>query len=340
MMQLEIVNRVGIALRLVLVGVGVLGISGAPAVARAEEAASLRVGIVGLDSSHAVAFARLLNEPGNAEHVAGARVVAAYRGGSPDVKASTDRIDGFTAAIRELGVEIVPTIEGLLAKVDAVMVLSVDGRAHLPQAKAVFGRGKPVFIDKPLAASYRDGREILRQAAVAGSPVFSASATRFYPSVLLSKADATIGQTVGAHAYSPGTLEPHHPDLFWYGVHAVEMLYAVMGPGCESVARTSTPDADVVVGRWKDGRIGTVRTVRREFREYGVVVFGASGMHASPCDAGAGGYRNLVQEIVGFFRRQVSPVPSDEMLEVLAFMEAAELSQERGGRRVSLSDVH
>jgi hypothetical protein len=324
-----------------VVGAWAVGLFAVASLPLGAEEVAFRVGIIGLDSSHSVAFTRLLNDAAHPQHVAGARVVAAYRGGSPDVQASAERIDGFTSEMRDtLGVEIVPTIEELVAKTDALMILSVDGRAHLAQARAAFGRGKPVFIDKPLAASLRDGREILRVAAVTKTPLFSASATRFYPSVLQVKADPSLGEVLGAEAYSPAKLEPHHPDLFWYGVHAVEMLYAIMGPGCQEVTRWQTPDTELVVGRWKDGRLGTVRGIRRDFHKYGVTVFGPASAQASACATRPDDYQNLVRQIVTFFETKTSPVGSDEMLEVLAFMQAAQVSRERGGRAVSLRAVH
>src|SRR5258708_31017761 len=77
-------------------------------------AADLRLGIVGTDTSHVTAFAKILNDPNAPDHVPGARVVAAWKGGSPDLKESRDRIDKFTRELEEKwGVRIVPTIEEL-----------------------------------------------------------------------------------------------------------------------------------------------------------------------------------------------------------------------------------
>jgi hypothetical protein len=305
-----------------------------------QEDKPLRIGMIGLDTSHVVAFTQLLNDPKNPNHVPGARVVAAFKGGSPDVESSASRIEGFTQTLREKwGVEIVDSIEALCSKVDCVMIESVDGRPHLEQARPVFAAKKRLFIDKPLAGSWKDGVEIARLAKESGTPFFSASSVRFYETVIKTRTDPALGGIVGCEAFSPCSLEPHHPDLFWYGVHGVELLFSVMGPGCESVQRAHSKEIDVVVGRWKGGRMGTFRGIRKGNAAYGATVFGEKAVRSTLGAQGKTGYRELVVEIVKFFQTGVSPVPVEEMLEVLAFMQAADLSKERGGAEVRLSEL-
>ena len=113
----------------------------------------IRVGIIGLDTSHVPAFAKILNDPKATGDLAGFRVVAGFPGGSPDVESSRTRVEKFTNDLRGMNVEIVDSIPKLLEKVDVVLLESVDGRPHLEQVRPVFAAGKPVFIDKPLAGS-------------------------------------------------------------------------------------------------------------------------------------------------------------------------------------------
>jgi hypothetical protein len=223
-------------------------------------AQDLRIGIVGTDTSHVPAFTRMLNAD-VPNRIPGARVVAAYRGGSPDIPESANRIDKFSAEIAEkYGVELVPDIPTLCKKVDAVLLESVDGRAHLEQARQVIAAGKPLFIDKPLAASLEDARAIADLARKAGVRWFSSSSLRFSNVAESVKMPDARGATV----WGPGPIEEHHRlDMSWYGIHSVELLYTLMGTGCESVSRTFEKDSDVVVGRWKDGRLGSVRVFRR-----------------------------------------------------------------------------
>lgn len=298
----------------------------------------MRLGIIGLDTSHVVAFTKVLNDSSSPDHVAGAKVVAAFKGGSADVDVSRNRVEGFTTELRDKwGVEIVDSIQELCQKVDAVLLESVDGRPHLEQVKPVLEARKPVFIDKPLAASYRDAKEIDRLARQAGVPWFSSSSLRFWEEIQRLKTSPAVGRILGVHTYGPSPTEPHHPDLMWYGIHAVEALFTLMGPGCESVSRTHSQGADVVVGRWKDGRIGVMRGLREGKEDYGVTVFGEKGILHS--ENKPFGYRPLLVEIVKFFETRNSPVNSAETLEMFAFMEAADLSKKQDGRLVSLSEI-
>ena len=297
----------------------------------------LKVGIIGTDTSHVIAFTKLLNDDKGKDHVPGCKVVAAFKGGSPDIESSAGRVEKFAAELKEKwGVEIVDSIPALCEKVDVVLLESVDGRPHLEQARPVFAARKRVFIDKPLAGSLKDAREIARLSKESGTPFFTASSVRFYETMVKARDAGVVGQVKGAEAFAPSPIEKTHPDLFWYGIHGVEALYSAMGPGCESVTRVHTDGTDVVVGRWKDGRLGTFRGIRAGKQTYGLTVFGDKGVQSSMAQQGRNDYRALVVEIVKFFKGGESPVPVEEMLEVLAFMEAADRSKAQGGAPVPL----
>ena len=296
-------------------------------------AADIRIGIVGLDTSHVPAFTEVLNNPAAKNHVAGAKVVAGFKGGSADIPSSADRVDGFTATLRDkYGVKICDSIEQLCAEVDAVLIESVDGRTHLAQAKIVIAAKKPLFIDKPLAASLSDVIEIFRLAEEAGVPIFSSSSLRFGKATQAVH-NGSIGAVHSAEATSPASLEKSHPDLFWYAVHGCESLYTVMGTGCETVERRTTADGKIeVVGTWKGGRTGTFR----ESKAYG----GKAVSEKGEAPVGAfDGYANLVVEIVKFLQTKTPPVTAAETIELFTFMEAADESKRQGGKPVSMKDV-
>ena len=144
----------------------------------------LRICAIGLDTSHSVSFASLLNDPGNPKHISGGLITKAWKGGSPDIEASASRVEGFAKEMSgKYGVEICDTIEGAMKDVDAVMILSVDGRAHLHAAQKVFPYHKPVFIDKPMAGSLREAIAIFRLASQLHTQCFSASSERFTPDI-------------------------------------------------------------------------------------------------------------------------------------------------------------
>ena len=296
-------------------------------------AAEIRIGIIGLDTSHATAFTELLNNPKSKDYVPGARVVSAYKGGSADIPSSINRVGEYTTTLRDkYGVKIEDTIEQVCADVDAVLIESVDGRPHLAQARIVIAAKKPLYIDKPLAGSLHDALEIIHLAESTGVPMFTASSLRFSKGTQAVRA-GSIGKVLSADTTSPAHLEKTHPDLYWYGIHGCESLFTVMGTGCESVERRTTGDGKIeVIGKWKGGRTGTFR----ESESYGGTAHGEKG------DAPAGvfdGYAPLVVEIVKFFQTRQSPVPIAETIELFAFMEAADESKRQDGKPVSLSEV-
>lgn len=293
-------------------------------------AADFRLGIIGTDTSHVPAFTKEFNDPTAPGFVPGFRVVAAYKGGSPDIPDSATRIDGFTNQLRDTyGVQIVPDIPTLCSMVDGVLLESVDGRKHLEQARQVIAAHKPLFIDKPLASTLADAREIARLAKEAGVPWFSSSSLRYADFSSVKSPDNS-----GVSVWGPGPLEEHHQlSLSWYGIHAIEMLYTMLGTGCVTVTQTSSPDSDVVVGQWKDGRIGEAR-VSRPYSDYGVVAFrGRNVVVAHPLKVD---YAALDAKIAEFFRTGTPPVPNQETLEMLAFMDAAQRSKDSGGKPVNL----
>jgi predicted dehydrogenase len=299
-------------------------------------AQDIRLGIIGTDISHVIQFSRILNNSSDPEHVPGARIVAAYKGGSPDIVSSRTRVEGYAQdLIKTWGIEIVPDIPTLCSRVDAVLLESGDGRIHLAQVKPVIAAHKPVFIDKPVGATLEDVREIDRLAKAAGVPWFSSSGMRFGEiATKLKSPDAT-----GVQVWGPGPYEPHHYlDLARYGIHPIEILYTLMGPGCEEVTRIVSGDsnsgADVVTGRWKDGRLGTVRA-NRPSGSYGAVVFRPKQVLQSPADVPYS-YAPLVSQIVKFFETRQPPVPNEETIEIYAFMDAAQRSKEAGGKSMRL----
>lgn len=298
-------------------------------------AGDLRLGIVGCDTSHVIAFTEALNNPSGKGHVPGARVVAAFKGGSPDLRQSASRVDGFAKTLAEKhGVGFCDSIEALCAEVDGVLLESVDGRVHLAQARPVIAARKPLFIDKPMAASLADVREIFRLAREAGVPVWSSSSLRYGRNTSAVR-EGSIGKVRSAETFSPCEVEEHHPELFWYGIHGVESLYAVMGTGCESVRRTLTADGAIeVVGTWNGGRTGIYR--QDLAKKYGGVARGERG----EAQVGSNdGYGPLLAEVVEFFRTKEPPVKAEETIELFAFMAAAQLSKERNGAAVRLAEV-
>jgi hypothetical protein len=295
----------------------------------------MRLGMIGLDTSHSVEFASRLNHPGRSGHVPGGRITVAVQTSSSDMPMSLDRVAAFSREMREEhGVKLVQSVDEMLAECDAVLLCSLDGRPHPAQFRTC-AVGKPVFVDKPVAASLRDAAEIYRIAEQTRTPVFSASALRFVPEVI-EVSLAEVGRVAGAVSQGPCPLEPHHPDLFFYGIHAVEALFTVMGPGCVRVSRVTTERASVVTGVWTDGSIGTLQALHHWPAPYAVTKMGDRGVvsRGAPAD-----YAPLLREVVRFCQTGHPPVSPAQTLEICAFMEAADASRRRDGRAVALEEV-
>ena len=300
-------------------------------------AAGKKVGIIGLDTSHVIAITSALNNPKEGVDWGGYKVVAAYpTAGSSDLPASIDRLAGFTEQVKKQGVEIVNSIDELLKKVDVVLLESVDGRRHLAEALPVLKARKLMFIDKPIAASLADAMVIFDAAKKYNVPVFSASSLRYNITGTKEVEEGKIGKVLGADSYGDCSIEPHHPDFFWYGIHGIELLYAIMGTGCKSVIRVHLDKTDMVVGTWQDDRIGSYRGTRSGNGGMGATVFGEKGIEVLNK---SGGYDPLWVKIIEFFNTGIVPVSPEETLEEFAFMEAADESKLKGGVSVDLETI-
>ena len=300
------------------------------AVAMAEE---LRIGLIGLDTSHVIAFTKIINDPKATGPLANAKVVAAFRGGSRDIPSSADRIDKYTETLtKQYGLKLYPTIAELCKNVDAIMLESVDGRPKVRQAIPVIDAGLPLFIDKPMAGSLADVIFIFDYAKKKGVPIFSSSSLR-YGKTNQAIRHGSIGIVTRAEVHSPCSLEVHHPDLFWYGVHGCESLFTIMGTGCQSVVRRSTADGKIEVeGKWKGDRTG----IFREGKGYGGKAKGTQGESEA---GGYDGYAPLVVEAVKMFQTGKVPVSAQETIEMFAFMAAADESKRRGGKPVTIKEM-
>lgn len=301
----------------------------------------IRIGVLDFDTSHVVEFTKRLNHKGvpRAHWVDGARVVVGCPGES---RLAPARIPGFTAEMERLGVPLVERPTDIIGRVDGVLVCSLEGGAHLARARPFLEAGLPCFIDKPFTCCLAEARQIAELSARHEAPVFSSSALRYAPDALKLLADEKLGRPLGAVAYGPAPLaEPvdgvaRNPGLFHYGIHAAELLYAVMGPGCRRVSCTHAEGADVVTGEWADGRLGTVRGLRQGGRPYGLLLFGEKGARHGRVRTGPI-YRELLKKVVGFFQTRECPVPLDETIELISFLEAALRSAGKGGGPEGLS---
>jgi len=294
----------------------------------------LKLGVVGLDG-HGPVFISLLN--GLDCPVPDLRVTAAMP--VPSVMVPKRQLAENIKAVAGSGVCITEDAAKLAAEVDGILILHDDGSKHYELAKLFADKGKPLFIDKPLEADTAAAAELVRLCRRYDCPVFSASCLRFSAEVEAAIEDDKGGAILSAMAYSPYMESPTMPGWIYYGIHAMEPLYRLMGPGCKEVRCTMQQQGPVAVGTWDDGRTGIARAVRGGEHGYGFIVWKERTTVTAALsvdNVGTRVYLELLKRIKNFFRTGIAPVPLEESLEVIAFMEAANASIEQDGRRVRI----
>jgi predicted dehydrogenase len=290
----------------------------------------LKIGFIGLDTSHVSAFAKLLHDEKNPHYIPGGRVTVAFPGGSKDFPLSINRVEGFTKELREQhGVKIVDRCEAVAEVADMVFIESVDGRVHLEQFKRIVRYKKPTFIDKPFTVNLAEAREILRLASESGVPVMSCSSLR-YAEALAKALAGGRKDVIGFDVFGPMGEEPTQPGLFWYGCHSVEMLVAALGAGCVEVRGYRNDRCDILTAIWADGRVGTFRGSRDAHSKFGGTLHRKEGPQFVDCTIGRPAYAGMIEAIIRSLPHGRSDVPAEEMLEVVKIIEAANRSRVSG----------
>ncbi len=296
----------------------------------------LRIGMIGLDTSHVPSFTKLLNDSNEEYHVPGGRVTAAYPGGSNDFELSWGRVAGYTKELHDtFGVEILDSPAAVAEAVDIVFITSVDGRVHLQQFRETVPFKRPTFIDKPLALTTQEAEDIFRIADKAGIAVTSSSALRFTESLVNASA-RTDDPVLGCNAFGPMPEQPTQPGLFWYGIHTMEMVVTVMGTGCQEVRVVRTDDADLVTLRYADGRLASLHGLRNGTNQFGLVLHRAEEGHQFIDITGKPQlrYAGLLKAILNCLPNEATLVPPRETLEVIRLLEAANESRQADGKTV------
>lgn len=292
----------------------------------------IRLGLVDFDTSHAVEFTKRLNhvEIDQDQWVDGAQVVAGVPGRS---QIAPEVIPKNAETLKRLGITLHDDPADLFGKVDAVLIESVDGSVHRERATPFLERGIPTFVDKPFACSTEDARALVDLAARKHVPLMSSSSLRYAPEVVEAKGPA--GDILGAATFGPAPTHPRNPGLFHYGIHPVEMLYALMGAGCSRLTCLSQAGAEVVTGVWSGDRLGSIRGLREGASAYGFTRFGRKAVATREVGTRFI-YRELLKQVVRMLQTGEPPIDSRETFEIVAFIEAARKSAEAGGAPVDV----
>ncbi|MFF2830210.1 Gfo/Idh/MocA family oxidoreductase [Cellulosimicrobium cellulans] len=221
----------------------------------------LRLALVGLDSSHADHYVRLVEVE---RRWPGVRVVALVDG-EPARRGELAAAGGLSLGAGEV------TVPDVAGRVDAAIVAHRAGRLHGAAARTLLRAGVPVLVDKPFAASVADARTTLDVARAHGTAVTTASALRFAPEVAAARAvlAARTAETVPTAEAAPTSPEPvvevagpadpadERDGLFFLGIHVVEAARAVVGgpPGAGWAPPVVTTSADGIVATTRLGGV-------------------------------------------------------------------------------------
>ena len=292
----------------------------------------LKIGLIGLDTSHVVAFAKCLNKPSDAEHVPGARVTHGFAGVSKELELSTSRVEKFTNQLRDdFDVKILGQPEAVAEAVDLLFITAVDGRQHLDYVRKTIAHRRPTFIDKPMATSTADAREIFNLGEQHHVAIMSCSSLRYSDSLIDAINEDSKGAIVGCDVFGPMAIEPPLPGLYWYGIHSVEILNRVMGRGCKAVSATTTDNADVIAATWPDGRVASVRGLRKAHHHFGVTIHREKGFQFVDAHAGKRSwYGSMLEAIVRSLPNGKSDVDPADTMEIMRWIEAANESRTTG----------
>jgi hypothetical protein len=291
---------------------------------------ALKIGLIGLDTSHAIAFTKRLNDANDPEHVPGGKVVAAFPGGSPDMQISISRVEGFTTQLRdEFKVQMMSSPEAVAEAVDIVFITSCDGRIHREQLERTLKFRRPTFVDKPFACTSEDARAMFHMADEAGTPVMSCSAVRY--SHNLTEALKNPAPVIGIDAFGPMAEQAPLPGLYWYGVHAVDVMIRALGTGCQEVRAVRNEHHDLITGICSDGRLASIRGLRGAHNKFGAVLHRADGYQFVDLSNNTPSYySSMLAAILASLPNGKADIDPQATIQAMRFIEAANESRESG----------
>lgn len=294
---------------------------------------TFRIGAIGADSSHLPEFTKRIKAL-NEQSKTRCRVTHVFDPGQHDLSDAPK----WLKAAQELGAQTTRSLDELLESVDGVMVLAVNGNKHLQLALPSLKKGLPTYVDKPLTCNLEEAKQLLAAARTGGARCYSASSLRFAPEVEAARNDASLGKIVAIDAFGPGELHKLMEGLFFYGVHAIEMVDAIWGPGVKRVSAIHLEDRDLLDLDYHDGRYARLRMERRGSYDFGATVHGSKKTRQFVVDF-APVYTRLVEGMTRFFEGGPAPAALRDIVENVAVMEAGNRSMKSGGEWVSIDQI-
>ncbi len=243
---------------------------------------------------------------------------------------------GFTAehvARCSLIPNVVQNPAEVIGKVDAVIIATDIGHEHVARARPFVEAGLPVFIDKPLTDNEPD-LKVFKAWVDAGKPILSSSSMRYTKEFLPYRLSTReLGELRFASITTPKSWET-------YGIHALEGVYPILGPGFISARNTGTVERNIVHLRHHCGADVVVVASADMYGGFGCLqLCGTAGRVQLASGDTFFAFKAQLEAFVGYLRSGIRPFPFSETVELMQLVIAGTRSREEGGREVPLSEI-
>lgn len=228
---------------------------------------------------------------------------------------------------------VADTAEQCSDGVDAVLIIDDGSGAQWNYAMHPLRKGVPIFCDKPLAMTAREAQGVARLVRETRTPFMSASSLRFVPDIIKLRQELPqLGAVHLANAVCGN-------ELVYYGIHALSMIYAVLGRGAVSAINVGQPGRNLVRLRFEHQRDVMLTVADKEWMRagYQITLYGEKGWRTvTPVLTDL--YAYLLEAFIDFVKTGKESVPIEEEVEVIAALEAGQRSLELG-REVTLKEI-
>lgn len=228
---------------------------------------------------------------------------------------------------------VVDKPEDVIGHVDAVVIATDKGWEHVERCRPFVEAGIPIFIDKPMCDNVED-LKIFSDWVAQGVPILSSSSMRYTKEYIPYRISTyELGELRYASVTMAKTWER-------YGIHALETIYPIIGPGFVSVRNAGDVDRNIVHLTHERGVDVNLITIKDLFGAFGLVQLAGtkSSVQLKSQDTYYS-FKAQMEEFVKFIRTGVRPYPFSETQELMKIIIAGIKSREEDGREIFLADI-
>ncbi len=220
----------------------------------------------------------------------------------------------------------------VIGQVDAVIIATDIGSEHVKRARPFVEAGLPVFVDKPMVDNAADLR-IFQDWVAAGKPLMSSSCMRYAKEFLPYRLSThELGALRFVSITTPKSWER-------YGIHALEAIYPILGPGFVSVRNTGTAERNVVHLKHRSGADVAVVATADMYGSFGCLQLCGTAGHAQVAFGDSFySFKTQLAAFIEYLRTGVRPFPFEETVELMKLVIAGIGSREAGGREISMEE--